>query len=184
MLRFCVSAVVLLCARHARTPYAFFLCGVFLEVVVVPGHLVMCLGLWPGAWLSGVPRPPALVRRASPSPVNLAAPVGFPEFVVPFSNRGSRPWIYWVAARGMWRPAENRAPGACDWHPPRRGHWARSESYPFGATLCGYPWRLPPASVLSCVRCGGFACVDHSRIRSVSPRGIRLMHRSCFVGTQ
>ena len=40
--------------------------------------------LWPAACLSGVPRGPALLRRASSGPVALGAPVGFPGAVVPF----------------------------------------------------------------------------------------------------
>ena len=65
-----------------------------------------------------------------------------------------------MAARGRWRPAENRAHCACRWPLPRQGRWARSASYPFGAPRWGCPWRVPPASVLGCVRCSGLACVD------------------------
>ena len=71
--------------------------------------------LWPAACLSGVPGGPALVRRASSGPVALGAPVGFPDALVPF------PTLYWVAARGRRRPAENRAHCACRWPPPRQG---------------------------------------------------------------
>ena len=39
--------------------------------------------LWPAACLSGVPRGPSLVRRASSGPVPLRAPVGFRVAVVP-----------------------------------------------------------------------------------------------------
>ena len=73
---------------------------------------------------------------------------------------GCRPRLYWVAARGTWRPAENRAHCACRWPLPRQGCWARSASYPFRAPRRGCPWRVPPASVLGCVRCGSSACVD------------------------
>ena len=45
--------------------------------------------LWPAACLSGVPRGPALVRRASSGPVALGAPVGFPVAVVPFPTPGA-----------------------------------------------------------------------------------------------
>ena len=69
---------------------------------------------------------------------------------------GFRPRIYWAAAQGTWRPAENRAHCACRWLPPRQGRWARSASYPFEAPRWGCPWRVPPASVLGCVRCGGW----------------------------
>ena len=44
--------------------------------------------LWP-ACLSGVPCGPALVRRASSSPVALGAPVCFPDAVVPFPIPGA-----------------------------------------------------------------------------------------------
>ena len=58
--------------------------------------LVLVPGLWPAACLSGVPRGPALVRRASSGSVALGDPVSFPDAVVPFST-----------------PAENRALCAC-----------------------------------------------------------------------
>ena len=45
--------------------------------------------LWPAACLSGVPRGPALVRRASSGPVALGAPVGFPVAVVPSPTPGA-----------------------------------------------------------------------------------------------
>ena len=127
--------------------------------------------LWPAACLSSVPRGPALVRRSSSGPVALGAPVGFPVAVVPSpKTRGCRPRLYWVAARGTWRPAENWAHCACPWPLPRQGRWAHSASYPFGAPRWGCPWRGPPASVLGCVRCGGLALVDPGgpggRIRS------------------
>ena len=73
---------------------------------------------------------------------------------------GCCPRLYWVAARGTWRPAENRALCACCSPLPRQGRWARSVSYPFGAPRWVCPWRVPPALVLGCVRCGGLACVD------------------------
>ena len=72
---------------------------------------------------------------------------------------GCRPRLYLVAARGTWRLAEYRAHCACRWPLPRQGRWVRSASYPFGAPRWGCPWRVPPASVLGCVRCGGSACV-------------------------
>ena len=45
--------------------------------------------LWPAACLSGVPRCPCLVRRASSGPVALSAPVGSPDAVVPFFTPGA-----------------------------------------------------------------------------------------------
>ena len=44
---------------------------------------------WPAACLSGVPRSPASVRRASSGPVPLGAPVSFPDAMVPFPIQGS-----------------------------------------------------------------------------------------------
>ena len=81
---------------------------------------------------------------------------------------GLRPRLYWAAARGTRRPAENRALCACRWPPPRRGRWARSASYPFGAPRWGCPWRVPPALVLGCVRCGGWRVWTPSLTRPVS----------------
>ena len=69
---------------------------------------------------------------------------------------GLRPRLYWVAARGTRRLAENRAHCACRWPLPRQGRWARYASYPFGAQRWGCPWRDPPASVSGCMRCGGW----------------------------
>ena len=135
-------------------------------VVCVPWGGCACLApgpvpwLWPAACLTGVPRCPAMVRHVSSGPVPLGAPVRSLVAVVPSPTRGWRPRIYWAAARGTWRPAENPAHGACPWPPPRRGRWARSALYPFGVPRWDCPWRVPPVSVLSCVRCGGFACVD------------------------
>ena len=91
-----------------------------------------------------------------------------------FPHPGSlRPRLYWAAARGTRRPAENRAHCACRWPPPRQGRWARSASYPFGAPRWGCPWRVPPASVLGCVRCGGGRVWTRSLTRPVS-RTVRL----------
>ena len=86
---------------------------------------------------------------------------------------GLRPCIYWAAARGNRRPAENRALCACRWPLLRQRCWAHSASYPFGAPRWG-SWRVPPASISGCVRCGDFACVwTRSLTRPVS-RTIRL----------
>ena len=152
-----------------------------------PWHLVPCRGsscvvrasrvrgtrwpLWPGTCpravvvAGGVP----LWRASSPC-------VGAPRLVRSGRSRcsgrlsrrrgafpqpgGCRSRLYSVAARGTWRPAENRAQCACHWPLPRQGRWAHSASYPFRAPRWGCPWRVPPASVLGCVRCGGLACVD------------------------
>ena len=71
--------------------------------------------LWLAARLSMRPPGPELLRRASSTPFALGAPIGCPIAPVPSAHRGLRAWIYWLAARGTWRPAENRARGACRW---------------------------------------------------------------------
>ena len=73
---------------------------------------------------------------------------------------GCRPRIYWAPAPGTCSPARYRAHCACHSPMPRQRRWARSVSYPFGTLRWGCPWRVPPASVLGCVRCGGSPCVD------------------------
>ena len=80
-----------------------------------------------------------------------------------------RPRLYWVAARGTRRPAENRAHCACRWPPLRQGRWARSASYPLGGPRWGCPWWVPPALVLGCVRCGGWRVWTRSLTRLVFP---------------
>ena len=82
--------------------------------------------------------------------------------------RGLRPRLYWVAAWGTRRPAENRAHCACCWPPPRQGRAAPSALYPFGAPRWGCPWRVPPSSVLDCVRCGGWRVCTQSLTCPVS----------------
>ena len=129
-------------------------------VAVVAWHLSLCkvvageLPLWPASW-------PALVRRASSGPVALVVLVGFLVAVVRSSILGA------VAtgvtgrlrrARGGWPRIGLIVPAAG----PRRGRGAgiaprRTRS---GARRWGCPCRVPRASVLCCVRCGGLACVD------------------------
>ena len=115
---------------------------------------------------------------------------------------GLRPRIYWAAARGTWRPAENRALCACRWPLPAGQRLsARSTWYPFGAPRWGCPWRVPPASVLGCVRCGGWRVWTRSLTRPVSrtarlslfrlPRGstlhslrerVEFLKLACLIG--
>ena len=71
-------------AGYARCP------GLRHQVTVVPW-------LWPAACHSGVPRGPALVRRALSRPFAVCAPVGFPDAVVPFPIPGA------CATRLIWR---------------------------------------------------------------------------------
>ena len=151
-------------------------CGVRAWGPSCPWHLVPCRGSscvvrtsrvgstrWP-LWLGTCPR--AVVVAGGVPLWRASWPcVGARLLVRSGRSRCSgrlscRPRLYWVAARGTWRPAENRAHCACRWPLPRQGRWARSASYPFRAPRWGCPWRVPPASVLGCVRCGGLACVD------------------------
>ena len=130
-------------------------------VAVVAWHLSLCRGC--GRWGASVACLVAPRWCAAPRPVRSLFVLRL-AFLSPWclpSPRGlSPPAIYWVAARGTWRPAENPAHCACRWPLPRQGRWARSASYPFGAPRWACPWRVPPASVLGFVRCGGSACVD------------------------
>ena len=73
--------------------------------------------LWPAACLSGVPRGPAWC--AAPRPVRSLSGLRSA-----FRRRGAFPHpgglgprLYWAAARGTRRPAENRAHCACRWPP-------------------------------------------------------------------
>ena len=165
------------CLAPARVPWFFACCarspGLWHPAAVAAWHLSVC----PGCGR----------RRASLA--CLVAPRGAPRLVRSgrsrcsgrlsrrrgaFPHPGSlRPRLYWAAARGTRRPAENRAHCACRWPPPRQGRWARSASYLFGAPRWGCPWRVPPASVLGCVRCGGWRVWTRSLTRPVS-RTVRL----------
>ena len=113
--------------------------------------------LWPAACPSGVPGGPAWCaagRLVLFQSVRSRCWGWLSRRCGAFSYpSGLRPRLYWVAAWGTWRPAEIRARCACRWPPPRQGRWARSAAYMFGALRWGCPWRVPPASVLGCVRC-------------------------------
>ena len=120
------------------------------RAVVVAGGLPLWRASWPRV---GAPR---LVRSGRSRCLGRLSRQGgaFPH------PGGCRPRLYWVAARGTCRSAENRALCACRWPLPRQGRWAGSASYPFRALRWGCPWRVPPASVFGCVRCGALACAD------------------------
>ena len=130
-----------------RWPLLF---GTCLPAVVVAGGVPLRRASWPCV---GVPR--LVLSGRSRCSGRLSGRPGA-------SSRpgGCGPRLYWAAAWGTWRPAENRALCACCLPLSRQGRWARSASYPFGAPRWGCPWRVPPASVLGCVRCGDLACVD------------------------
>ena len=71
--------------------------------VAVSWHLVLCLRC--GGRRISLACFLTLLGCAVPRPVR--------SLLVPSSTRGSRPCIYWAAARGTWRLAGNWAPGAC-----------------------------------------------------------------------
>ena len=167
-------------------------CGVWvgccLAPVCVPWFVVCCArsqGLWHpaavAAWHLSVCLGCGRQRASLACPVALrGAPRLFRSGRSRCSGRLSRrcgafphpgglcPRLYWAAARGTRRPAENRALCACCWPRARRGRWTRSASYPFGAPRWGCPWRVPPALVLGCVRCGGWRVWTRSLTRPVS----------------
>ena len=147
------------CARSA---------GLRHPAAVAAWHLSVCLGCgWQRASLACLVAPhgaPRVVRsgRCRCSSLFSGHRGAFPH------PGGLCPRLYSVATRGTQRPAENRAHCACRWPPPRRGRCARSASYPFGAPRWGCPWRVPPASVSGCVRCGGWRVWTRSLTRPVS----------------
>ena len=130
--------------------------------------------LWPAVCLSGVPRGPAWC--AAPRPVRSLSVLrsAFPT-----------PWCL-SPPRGLTPPA---LLGGCTGHaeagrelgsmclplaPAEAGALGSLASYPFGAPRWGCPWRVAPASVLGCVRCGGWRVWTRSLTRPVS----RTVHRS------
>ena len=164
-----VGVCVPLCAHSACTPPLLAgVCGVWvwccLAPVLVPCFVACC------ARCSGLRHPAAIVAwhlsvclgcgRWRASLACLVARRGAPRLVRSGRSRcagrlsrrrgafphsgGLRPQLYWVAARGTRRPAENRAHCACRWPPPRQGRWARSASYPFGGPRWGCPRHRDP----------------------------------------
>ena len=119
---------------------------------------VLAPWLWPAACLSGGPRGPALVRRASSSPVALGAPVGFPVAVVPFPTPGAcacgfTGWLHGARGRrpriGLIVPASG----------PRRGRGAglaprRTHSRPRDGVVPGGPLRRRSWAACAAVFCG------------------------------
>ena len=135
------------------------LLGTCLCALVVAGGLP----LWRAPWH-------CVARCCSPCLVALGALVGVLDAVVPSQPRGLAPpaLLGGCPARGTRRPAEKRAHCTCRWPLPRQGRSARAVSYPFRAPRLVCPWRVPPASVLVCVRCGGWPVWTQSLNRPVS----------------
>ena len=174
---------LILCRGSLRVVRAVRVCGTRWPLLLgtCPCALVVAAGVsfwWPRgpAWCAA-PRPVRslwVLLSAVPSPWCHSQP------------GGCRPRIYWAGARDTWRPAEKRAHCAGRGPLPRQGRWARSVSYPCRAPRWGCPWWVPQASVLSCVRCGGFRVWTQSLTRpvtSVVRRGTRSVHWGCFVWT-
>ena len=115
---------------------------------------------------------PRFIGLTAPLPSSTGLNRGKPLCEVPDPNEhaagGLRPRLYWAAARGRQRPAENRAHCACRRPTPSLGRWARSASYAFRAPRWACPCRVPPASVLGCVRCGGWLIRTRLLTRPVS----------------
>ena len=151
------------CCAVCGTGWPLWL-GTCPRAVVLAGGVPLWRTSWPRV---GAPRR----IRSGPSRCSVRLPRRRGAFSHP---GGCRPWLYWVAAQGTWRPADYRAHCACRWPLPRQGRWGRSASYPFGAPRWGCPWRLPPASVYGCVRCGGWRAWTRSLTRPVS-RTVRLL---------
>ena len=147
------------CARSPRLRHS---------AAVAAWHLSVCLGCGRRrASLACLVAPRGALRLVWSSCSGCSGPLSRRRgaFLHP---RGLGPRLYWVVARGTRRPAENRAHCACRWPRPRQGRWARSVSYQFRAPRWGCSWRVPPASVLGCVRCGGLRVWTRSLTRSVS----------------
>ena len=158
------------CRGSLRVVRALRVCGTRRPSLLgtCPCALVVAGGvpLWRASW-------PRVVRRASSGPVALGAPVGFPDAVVPFPTPGACApgFTGWLRGARGGRPRTGLIVPAAG---PRRGRGAGlSASYPFGAPRWGCPWRVPPASVLGCVRCGGWRVWTRSLTRPVS-RTVRL----------
>ena len=147
-----VARVVPVCGTRR-----LFLLGTWSCAVVVAGGVP----LWRASWSR-------VVCRASSGQVALGALVGFPNAVVPLPTPGAFSPSSTGRLRGALGGRRRTGLNAHRWPPPRRGRWARSASYPFGALRRGCPWRVHPASVLGCVRCGSWCLWTPSLTRPVS----------------
>ena len=138
------SSCVVRASRVRGTRWPLWL-GTCPRAMVVAGGVPLWRASWPR-----VGAPPLVRSRRFRCSSRLSRRRGA------FSHPGGcRPRLYWVAARGTWRPAENRAHCACRWPLP-----GALRVVPVRGSRWGCPWRVPPASVLGCVRCDGLACVD------------------------
>ena len=116
--------------------------------------LVMWLSL--AACLSGVPRGPALVRRASSGPVALGAPVGFPVAVVPSPTPGAvapgfTGWLHGARGgrprTGLFVPAAGPCQGTGTGRAPRRTRSGPRDGVVLGGSLRLWSWAACAAVV-------------------------------------
>ena len=118
-----------------------------------PCALVVAGGvpLWRAWW-------PRVVRRASSGPVALGAPVGFPDALVSFPTQGACApgFTGWLRGARGGRPKTGLIVPAAALRRCR------------GAGLAPRRTRVPPASVLGCVRCDGLRVWTPSLTRPVS----------------
>ena len=106
-----------------------------------------------GGVLPCVPRGPALVRRTSSGLVAVSAPVGFSVALM----LSPAPGAVAPGLSGQLRGAGGGRPAAG----PCRGRGAGlAPQEPVRGSRWGCFWRFLPASVLGCVHCGGWSCVD------------------------
>ena len=132
---------------------------------------------WPAASLSGVPRGPALMRRALSGLVALSAPVGFSDAVVPFLNqRGLSPLDLLGARAG--HVGAGREPGS--WclplAPATAGALGSLRVVPVRGPAMGLSLAGPSGVCLGLRALRWFACVD-----SVTDAS-RLPYRPSFEG--
>ena len=150
---------------------------------------VVVFWLWPAACLSGVPRGPALVCRASSGPIALGAPVGFPVAVVPFPTPGAvapgfTAWLRGARGgrpgTGLFVPAAGPCQGKGAGRAPRRTRSGPRDGVVPGESLRLRSWAACAAVV--------WRVWTRSLTRPVS-RTVRLstrtrpVHRGCFVWT-
>ena len=111
---------------------------------------------WLAACLSGVPHGPALVHRASSSPVAVGAPVGFPVAVVPSPNPGAVApgFTGWLRRARGGRPRTGLivpAPGPCRGkgarRAPRRTRSGTRDGVVPGGSLRLWSWAVRAAVV-------------------------------------
>ena len=146
-------------------------------VAVVAWHPSVCLGCGRRRSISGVPGAPAWC--AAPRPVRSLSVlrVAFPTPWCLSPPQGLGPPLYWVAARGTWRPPENRAHCACRWPPAEAGALGSLRVVPVRGPTMGLSLAGPSGVRLELRALRLFACVDPVTDMSSFP------HRPSFDGS-